>query len=149
MSYETNPILNRTRILKGWKNSTFPVKILNYAGQMTLWFKVYLFLKVYFWSQDIRLLTCEIRTTEFHNKILYLSLKKHIPEKKNMQSKWKTRSFLHHIKSPLTKMQNKKARFLLYQDWKTWKHKSEFFFNMNKKNFFQKHDFQNQGIPLE
>ena len=138
MSYETNPILNRIRILKGWKNSTFPLKTADYVGHLTLWFKVYFFLKVYFWYQDIRLLTCEIRTTEFHNKILYLSLKKHIPEKKNLKSKWKTKSFLQQIQSSLTKAQNKKARFLLYRDWQTFKHKSEFFFNINKKKLFSK-----------
>ena len=138
MSYETNPILNRIKILKGWKHSTFPTKTLNYSREIVLWFKVYLFLKVYLWCQNIKLLTCEIRIVETHTKILYLSLSKHIPKKKNIKSKWKTKSVLQNLKSPLVKTQNKKARFLLYRDLRTLKKKSDFCFNMNRKKIFSK-----------
>jgi hypothetical protein len=138
MSYETSPILNRIKITKGWKNPTFPTKTLNYSREMLLWFKVYLFLKVYLWCQNIRLLTCEIRISEVHTKILYLSISKHIPKKKNVKSKWKTKSILQKLKSPLVKKQNKRARFLLYRDLRTLKKKSEFFFNMNRNKIYSK-----------
>ena len=138
MSYETNPILNRIKILKGWKTPTFPTKTLNYSREMLFWFRVYLFLKVYLWCQNIKLLTCEIRISEAHTKILYLSISKYIPKKKNVKSKWKTKSVLQNLKSPLVKKQNKKTRFLLYRDLKTLKHKSEFFFNINRKKIYSK-----------
>jgi hypothetical protein len=138
MSYETNPILNRIKHIKGWKSPTFPTKTLNYSREMVLWFKVYLFLKAYLWLQNIRLLTCEIRISEDHTKILYLSISKYITKKKNVKSKWKTKSFLQNLKSPLIKAQNKKARFLLYRDLRTLKQKSEFFFNRNRKTIFSK-----------
>jgi len=138
MSYETSPILNRIKITKGWKNPTFPTKTLNYSREMLLWFKVYLFLKVYLWCQNIRLLTCEIRISEVHTKILYLSISKHIPKKKNVKSKWKTKSILQKLKSPLVKKQNRRTRFLLYRDLRTLKQKSEFFFNMNRNKIYSK-----------
>jgi hypothetical protein len=138
MSYETNPILNRLKLLKGWKNPTFPTKTLNYSREIVLWFKIYLFLKVYLLCQNIKLLTCEIRTSEVNTKVLYLSISKHIPKKKNIKSKWKTKSFLQNIKSPFIKTQNKKARFLLYRDLRTLKQKSEFFFNKNRRKIFSK-----------
>lgn len=148
MSYETNPNLNRIKIIKGWKNPNFTSKTLNYSSQMILWFKVYLFLKVYLWCQNIRLLTCEIRMSELHDKILYLSITKNIPKKKKIKSKWKTKSFLHLIKSPLTKTQNKKARFLLYRDLKTLKQQSEFFWTRRKKKNFQNMNFKVTRIIL-
>ena len=149
MSYETNPILNRLKLLKGWKNPTFPTKTLNYSREIVLWFKIYLFLKVYLLCQNIKLLTCEIRTSEVNTKVLYLSISKHIPKKKNIKSKWKTKSFLQNIKSPFIKTQNKKARFLLYRDLRTLKQKSEFFFNKNRrKNFFKAMNFKIKTLFL-
>jgi hypothetical protein len=76
--------------------------------------------------------------SEFHDKLLYLSVTKNIPKKKNIKSKWKTKSFLHVLKSPLTKKQNKKARFLLYRDLQTLKTKSESLLNINKKKLYTK-----------
>jgi hypothetical protein len=138
MSYETNPNLNRIKVIKGWKNPNFPSKSLDYSQEVILWFKVYIFLKVYLWYQNIRLLACEMRLSEFNNKLLYLSITKNIPKKKNVKSKWKTKSFLQILKSPLTKRQNKKARFLLYRDLKTLKTKTEFFLNTHRNKILTK-----------
>ena len=146
MSYETNPILNRIKILKGWKHSTFPTKTLNYSGEMVLWFKVYLFLKVYLWCKNIRLLTCDIRSSENHTKLLYLSVSKHLTKKKYRKSKWKTKSFLQKLKSSLTKTKNKKARFLLYRDLRTLKHKADFFLNVNREKIVSKAWFSKKRL---
>jgi len=47
MSYKTNPIANRLKIIKGWKNPHLPTKNLKYARDISLWFKVYLLLKIF------------------------------------------------------------------------------------------------------
>lgn len=140
MSYETNPILNRIKITKGWKNPNFPTKTLDYSREIRLWFKVYLFLKVYLWYQKIKLLSCEFRTSEKHTQIFYLSINKYIPSKKKKKnkSKWKKKSFLQELNSPLTKTKNKKARFLLYRDLNKLKKKSEFILNTYRKKIFSK-----------
>jgi len=138
MSYETNPILNRIKIRKGWKNPHFPSKTLNYSHEIILWFKLYLLLKNYLFLQKIIVLSCEIRLSENHKKILYLSVTKQFQKKKLQKSKWKSKSLLRDSKSLLTKIHNKKARFLLYQDLKTLKKNSSFFFNqIQKKNSFK------------
>jgi len=138
MSYETSPILNRIKIRKGWKNPLFPLKTLHYSHEIILWFKLYLLLKNYLFLQKIMVLACEIRLSENYKKILYLSVTKQFQKKKLPKSKWKSKSLLREIKSPLTKLQNKKARFLLYQDLKTLKKKLIVFSKFNsKKNSFK------------
>jgi len=138
MAYQTNPILNRIKIRKGWKNTYFPVKSLNYSHEITLWFKLYLFLKNYLFLQKIIVLTCEIRLSENHQKILYLFVTKQFQKRKIPKSKWKSKSLLQDSQSPLAKLHNKKARFLLYQDLKTLKKKSTYFLNQTQKKILLK-----------
>ena len=139
MSYETNPITNRLKISKGWKNPHFPTQALNYSREMLLWFKVYLFLKAYLSFQQIRLLACEIRISENNTKVLYLSVNKDRKEqKKNAKSKWRSKSFLYALKSPLTKVQTQDARFLLYQDFKSLKKISSLAVNSSQKKIISK-----------
>ncbi len=139
MSYETNPITNRLKIAKGWKNSHFPTQTLNYSREMLLWFKVYIFLKAYFSFQQIRLLACEIRISEKNTKVLYLSVNKDLKEqKKNAKSKLKSKSFLYALKSPLTKVQTQDSRFLLYQDFKSLKKLSSWTVNSYQKKILSK-----------
>ena len=139
MSYETNPITNRLKITKGWKNPHFPTQTLNYSREMLLWFKVYVFLKAYFSFQQIRLLACEIRISDKNTKILYLSVNKDRKEqKKNAKSKLKSKSFLYALKSPLTKVQTQDARFLLYQDFKSLKKLSSWTVNSYHKKILSK-----------
>jgi len=138
MSYETSPILNRIKIRKGWKNPLFPLKTLHYSHEIILWFKLYLLLKNYLFLQKIMVLACEIRLSENHKKILYLSITKQFEKKKLPKSKWKSKSLLRESKSLLNKIHNKKARFLLYQDLKTLKKKFFLFPKSNsKKNSFK------------
>jgi len=129
MSYETNPILNRLKLSKGWKTSSFPTHSLNYSRETTLWFKVYLFLKVYLLLHGLRLLTCEIRISEVHTKILLLSVTKEYTLPKKSKSKWKTKSFLQILRSPLNTTDNNKSRFLLYLDLQKLKKNSFLFFH--------------------
>lgn len=139
MSYETNPITNRLKIAKGWKNPYFPSQSLNYSREMLLWFKVYLFLKAYLSFQQIRLLACEIRVTEKNTKILYLSVNKDRREqKKNAKSKWRSKSFLYALRSPLIKVSTQDARFLLYQDFKSLKKTSAWNVNFSQKKIISK-----------
>ena len=74
MSYETNPILTRIKINKGWKNPLFPIKTLNYSSEILVWFKVYLLLKAYLSLNHIKLLACEIRDfrKEYSKFYIYL-----------------------------------------------------------------------------
>lgn len=138
MSYETNPISNRLKINKGWKNPMFPVQTLNYSRDLLLWFKVYLLLKAYLSLQQIKLLACEIRISENHTKILYLSVTKQVKKKKWSKSKWKSNSLLRSLNSPLMKAKNKKARFLLYQDLQILKKNSSLILNMWQKKILSK-----------
>jgi len=126
MSYETNPILNRIKLSKGWKTSFFPTNSLNYSRETRLWFKVYLFLKVYFLLHGVRLLTSEIRLSEKYTKILYLSLTKHSTHSKKWQSKWKAKSFLQNLKSSLVVTNKKKSTFFVVSGFT--KIKKKFFF---------------------
>ena len=136
MSYETNPILNRIKLSKGWKTSTFPTNSLNYSRDTMLWFKVYLFLKVYLLLHGFRLLASEIRLSEKYTKILYLSVAKQSFPPQKSKSKWKAKSFLQKLQSPLTKRNNKKARFLLYLDLQKLKKNSLLYFNNTRKKTF-------------
>ena len=138
MSYETNPILNRLKLSKGWKTSTFPTNSLNYSRETMLWFKVYLFLKVYLWLHGFRLFASEMRLSENYTKILYLSVAKQSSPRKS-KSKWKTKPFLQKLWSPLTKKHNKKARFLLYLDLQKLKKNSLLYFNNTRQKIFSPH----------
>ena len=122
MSYQTNPILNRLKVVKGWKQASFPTKTLNYARDVRVWFKLYLFLKVYLLLYGLRLLTYEIRVSETYIKCVALSITK-FPQKKNTTSKWKDHSFLTKVNSPLSVLDHKKGRFLLYLEVQTLKKK--------------------------
>ena len=136
MSYETNPILNRIKLSKGWKTSTFPTNALNYSRDTMLWFKVYLFLKVYLLLHGFRLLTSEMRLSDNYTKVLYLSIAKQSFFPKKSKSKWKAKSFLQDWQSPLTQRYNKKARFLLYLDLQKLKKNSIFYFHNTRKKIF-------------
>ena len=138
MSYETNPILIRLKNNKGWKNSAFPNKNLNYSYEILVWFKIYLLLKAYLSLHRIKLLTCEIRISENRTHILYLSVTKQFDKKIFSRSKWKTKSFLQKLQSPLTNLQNNKARFSLYLDFKTLQKQSFLTFNNWQKKILSK-----------
>ena len=138
MSYETNPILTRLKINKGWKNPFFPTKSLNYSYEILVWFKIYLLLKAYFALHEIKLLNCEMKASEHQIKILFLSVVKQIKIKKNFKSKWKAKSALRNLQSPFLNSQNQKARFLLYLDYKTLQKKSNFSLNQWQKKTISK-----------
>ena len=132
MSYETNPILNRIKLSKGWKTSSFPTKSLNYSRDVRVWFKLYLFLKVYLLLYGLRLLTYEVRISDKYTKGIFLFITK-LPKKKKLTSKWKGKSFLKGLKSPLSSLNSKKGRFLLYLDLQILKKKIFSFFNNTNK----------------
>ena len=72
MSYKTNPIINRFTTNKGWKNASFPETLDSYSRNNVFLFKIFLFLKAYFAIRKIKLLSCEIRTSEEYLPILYI-----------------------------------------------------------------------------
>ena len=110
MSYKTNPISNRLKINKGWKNSYLPTKTLNYSRDISLWFKVYLLLKLFLNLKKIQLLSCEIRFDQQNQKILYLVINR----KKTQRKKKRKKISLKKMKTPLRKKANKKSKFFLY-----------------------------------
>jgi len=82
MSYKTNPIANRLKIIKGWKNPHLPTKNLKYARDISLWFKVYLLLKIFLNLKKIQLFSCEIRFDQQNKKLLYLVINRKKTKKK-------------------------------------------------------------------
>ena len=72
MSFKTSPILNRLKNLKGWKQSSFPIKTSNYSRDITLALKIYLLLKAYLFLNNFKLIMSQLRTYEKSNKILCL-----------------------------------------------------------------------------
>ena len=114
MSYKTNPIFNRLKIIKGWKNPYLPTKTLNYTRDISLWFKVYLLLKLFLNLKKIQLLSCEVRFEQQNKKILYLVINK----KKNKQKKKrkKKRIFLKKKITPIRKRINSNAKFFFYKN---------------------------------
>jgi hypothetical protein len=115
MSYKTNPISNRLKIIKGWKNPYLPTKTLNYARDISLWFKVYLLLKTFLNLKKIQLLSFEIRFAQQNQKLLYLVINK----KKNQQKKRKKKKvFVKKIQTPIRKSKNLNSIFFLYQNLK-------------------------------
>jgi hypothetical protein len=135
MSYQTNPIANRLKIIKGWKTPYFPTKTLNYTRDIVLWFKVYLLLKTYLNLKKIKLLSCEIRISENNSKILYLSINKFWNAKKEKQ---KRQPLLRKLHSPLLKSKNTSAVFLLYQNLQLLKQTSNLQNNFLKKKVLSK-----------
>jgi len=113
MSYKTNPIFNRLKIIKGWKNPYLPTKTLNYSRDISLWFKVYLLLKTFLNLKKIQLLSCEIRFEQQNKKILYLVINKKKTQKKKIK---KTRLSLKKLQTPLRKSMNRNSIFFLYKD---------------------------------
>ena len=126
MSYKTNPIANRLKIIKGWKNPYLPTKTLNYARDISLWFKVYLLLKTFLNLKKIQLLSFEIRFEQQNKKLLYLVINK----KKNQRKKRKKKKvFVKKIQTPIRKSKNLNSIFFLYQNLKFLKRIS--FWNRN------------------
>lgn len=113
MSYKTNPIFNRLKFIKGWKNPYLPTKTLNYSRDISLWFKVYLLLKTFLNLKKIQLLSCEIRFEQQNKKILYLVINKKKTQKKKRK---KTRLSLKKLRTPLRKSRNRNSIFFLYKD---------------------------------
>ena len=114
MSYKTNPVFNRLKILKGWKNPYLPTKTLNYTRDISLWFKVYLLLKLFLNLKKIQLISCEIRFEQQNKKILYLVLHKgNNPKKKKNKKK---RISLKQKLTPIRKSVNVNSKFFLYQN---------------------------------
>ena len=149
MSYETNPILNRIKLSKGWKISSFPTKTLNYSRDLRVWFKIYLFLKVYLLLYGLRLLTYEVRISNNYTKCIYLAVTKLPTKKKKSTSKWKVKSFLKDLKSPLSSTYTKKGRFLLYLELQTLKKKNfSFYLTARAKKYCPVLELQNQkSVP--
>lgn len=118
MSYKTNPIANRLRIIKGWKNSLFLTKRLDHIQQIVMWLKLYLFLKGYLALRNIQLLFCEIRYSEKDVPLLYLSINKikKNKKKKHISSLLKSKN----LKSPLMLKVARKNKFLLYSRSLSW-----------------------------
>lgn len=131
MSYETNPIQNRIKINKGWKNPYLPIKTLNYPRDISLWFKVYLLLKVFLNLKKIQLISYEIRFDQQNKKILYLRInKKGTQRKKRKKKKSVLNQMLNKVKTPLLKTKNTGAIFFLYKDLIALKNMS--FWNKNE-----------------
>ena len=112
MSYKTNPIFNRLKIIKGWKNPYLPTKTWNYTRDIALWFKVYLLLKTFLNLKKIQLLSCEIRFAQQNQKLLYLVINK----KKNQKKKKNKTKFLKKIRTPIQKKINADSIFFFYQN---------------------------------
>lgn len=117
MSYITNPISNRLKIIKGWKNALFPTKRLNYSHEIVLWFKLYLFLKTYLSLKKIQLLSCEMRLSEANTYILCISINKFGARKRRNNPK---KLSLKKTKSPLRRRISKGAKFWLYKQELSW-----------------------------
>ena len=113
MSYKTNPISNRLKIIKGWKNPYLPTKTLNYSRDISLWFKVYLLLKTFLNLKKIQLLSCEIRFEQQNKKIIFLVINK---KKTQRKKKKKTKLSLKKLKTPIRKIVNRNAVFFLYNN---------------------------------
>ena len=117
MSYKTNPILNRIKINKGWKNPYLPTKTLNYSRDISLWFKVYLLLKFFLNLKKIQLVSFEIRFDQQNKKILYLRInKKGDQSQKRKKKKLALNKILKKIKTPMLKNINSGSIFFLYND---------------------------------
>ena len=117
MSYKTNPIANRIKINKGWKNPYLPIKALNYSRDISLWFKVYLLLKAFLHLKKIQLVSYEIRFDQQNRKILYLRInKKGNRRKKRKKKKTALNKILKKIRTPLLKNRNSGSIFFLYKD---------------------------------
>lgn len=117
MSYKTNPILNRIKINKGWKNPYLPTKTLNYSRDISLWFKVYLLLKFFLNLKKIQLVSFEIRFDQQNKKILYLRInKKGDRKKKRKKKKLALNKILKKIQTPMLKNRNSGSIFFLYKD---------------------------------
>lgn len=125
MSYKTNPIANRIKINKGWKNPYLPTKALNYSRDIALWFKVYLLLKVFLKLKKIQLISCEIRFDQKHKKLLYIVLNQ-IGKHTKKRNRWNKKK----LKSPIRKSVNKGAIYFLFNNLNTLKNVS--FWNKNK-----------------
>ena len=113
MSYKTNPIFNRLKVIKGWKNPYLPTKTLNYARDISLWFKVYLLLKLFLNLKKIQLLSCEIRFEQQNKKLLYLVINKKKTQRKKRK---KIKISLKKVKTPLRKRINLHAMSYFYQN---------------------------------
>jgi len=117
MSYQTNPILNRMTINKGWKNPYLPTKTLNYSRDISLWFKVYLLLKFFLILKKIQLVSCEIRFDEQNKKIIYLRInKKGTLRKKRKRKNHVLNKLLKRIKTPMLKSKNEDSIYFLYKN---------------------------------
>ena len=139
MSYKTNPILNRIKINKGWKNPYFPTKTLNYARDITLWFKVYLLLKFFLNLKKIQLVSFEIRFDEKNKKILYLQInKKGNRKKKKKKTHLPLRKVFNQIQTPMLKDKNMGAVFFFYKNLPAFKKYSFWSQNVIQKRIFSK-----------
>ena len=125
MSYKTNPIFNRVKVIKGWKNPYLPTKTLNYSRDISLWFKVYLLLKQFLNLKKIQLLSFEIRLDQQNKKLLYLVINKKKVQKKRKKKKLSFKK----IRTPLRKSINLNSIFFFYNDLKLLKQIS--FWNQN------------------
>ena len=139
MSYETNPIQNRIKINKGWKNPYLPTKTLNYPRDISLWFKVYLLLKVFLNLKKIQLISYEIRFDQQNKKILYLRInKKGTQRKKRKKKKSVLHKLLKKVKTPLFKTKNTDAILFLYKDFIGLKNMSFWKKNAMRKKLLSK-----------
>lgn len=131
MSYKTNPIANRIKFNKGWKTSYLPTKTLNYARDISLWFKVYLLLKLFLNLKKIQLIFCEIRLDTQNQKVIYLLINRKGKENKKKRKNTNTalKNLLNRVQTPLFKKNNAGAKFLLYKSLIATKQMS--FWNQN------------------
>lgn len=118
--------MNRLKIIKGWKTPYLPTKTLNYSRDISLWFKVYLLLKLFLNLKKIQLLSCEIRFEQQNKKILYLVINKKKTQKKKRK---KRKVSFKKIQTPVRKMINTQSIFYLYKNLSSLKRSS--FWNQN------------------
>ena len=118
--------MNRIKVIKGWKNPYLPTKTLNYTRDISLWFKVYLLLKLFLNLKQFQLLSFEIRFEQQNKKILYLVINKKKKQKKKSKRK---KISLKGIQTPIKKSINGNSIFYLYRNLKSLKEIS--FWNQN------------------
>ena len=135
MSYQTNPIINRLTINKGWKNASFPETLSFYPRNNVFLFKIFLFLKAYFAIRKIKLLSCEIRISEEHLPILYLVINNNTRRKKKRARYQKTykRKYSSTKYSTLRNPFNLPALHLLYMSLSSAKNNNKYTKNSKLK----------------
>jgi len=132
MSFKTSPILNRLKNIKGWKQSSFPIKTSNYSRDISLNLKIYLLVKAYLVINHFKLILWQLRTHEKSTKILYVMLihSKLRPKLKDLT----TKNYLMKFSYPIYLQSNKNSLYFLYYNHLDFKRFTKYqFLTLQKK----------------